>query len=150
MIIAVSCGIKNLTRKEAEKNTIRPIPVSNKNEIKDQIFDICDALSRFFAQIFCPTSIEIAMESHSAGIMISCKIFQPAQYDATTSVPKLVIKNINTTIPKPREDISREAGNHKKKAFLIYLKSGLKSDQFRCIPYFHLNNIIIQMTAAIH
>ncbi|MEI8007945.1 MAG: hypothetical protein WCI00_00410 [bacterium] len=44
-------------------------------------------------------------------------------------MPKLVMRNVNITIPNPREDISKDDGSHKKKAFLIYQKSGIKSDQ---------------------
>ncbi|MEI8007944.1 MAG: hypothetical protein WCI00_00405 [bacterium] len=65
-------------RNEALKNTRIQIPVSNQNEINDQIFAVLAALSILFAHIFCPTRIEIAIESPNAGMIMSCKIFDPA------------------------------------------------------------------------
>jgi hypothetical protein len=150
MIIDASFGTKNFTSRGAVKNTRTPIILSNQNESRDQILDILSALSKSFAHIFCQTRIEIAIESPNAGMIISCKIFEPAQYEAIVCVPKLVIRNVNTTIPSPREDISNEEGNHKKKAFFMYQKSGLKFNRLRWILYLPLNNIVIQITAANH
>ena len=74
----ISWGIKNLTRNDALKKTMIPIPLSNQNEINDQVFAVFSALSSFFAHIFCQTRIEIAIERPSAGMIINCNTFEPA------------------------------------------------------------------------
>ena len=61
-----------------------------------------------------------------------------------------MIRNVSITIPNPREDISNEEGNHKKNAFFIYQKSGIKFDHCKWILYLPLKRIMIQSIAAIH
>jgi hypothetical protein len=70
--------MKNFIRNEAQKKTIIQIAVSNQNEINDQIFAVLAALSILFAHIFCPTRIETAIERPIAGMIMSCRIFEPA------------------------------------------------------------------------
>ena len=114
-----SSGIKKDISIEAVKYTKTPIPVKRRKEIHELTRAISEARFIFLAPIFCQTSVEVAIESAIAGIIISWTIFDPAPYEAIAIVPKLVIRNVITTILSERVDISTEEGKPSRNARLI-------------------------------
>lgn len=148
LIIASSFGIKNLIRYGAVKNVIIQRINRVEKEIIELTFAISSALCRFFAHIFWPTSTEVDIMNHIAGIITSWMIFDQAQYEATAWVQKLAIKKVITSIQKLRADISIDEGNHTAKAFFIYEKSGLKSINFKWIWYLPFSKTISQIIVA--
>src|ERR1017187_6529733 len=78
------------------------------------------------APMFWPTKVETAIDRPMAGIVTTCKIFDPTPYAAIVNVPKLATKNDITIRPNPRVDNSTDPGNPKKKAYLMYFRSGRK------------------------
>ena len=82
------------------------------------------ARSMLPAPMFCPTSVEMAIDSPIAGIITTCSTVEPTPYAAMVSVPKLAMRKVSTVRPSARADCSIEAGKPSTKARLMYARSG--------------------------
>lgn len=142
-------GIKNLTIFGAKINEIIQSDVINQKETSALIKFTFLAFLIFQAQIFCQTSIEVAIESPIAKIITTCNTFQAAQNQAIAFVQNKATIQVTIKIHKLLAIISIDDGYHNKNDVFIAFLSGIKSLKDNLIQYFQEKRIKNHIIVAI-
>ena len=102
---AITCGsvgTNAATSGSANANASTPAAVIVPNAIQAPTVVVCRARSRCPAPTFCPTTVDVAIPSPSAGMRTNEKIRVPTPYAATASLPNPATSVTSTVSPRAR------------------------------------------------